>query len=178
LIADFHSLAEGISNEAWSSQVDELLFRTLARRNPELAWEILPGAKKESPLTQDRGFFTYPAFQGFFEGLDSRKEATDYAYRWLDYWKSPEVKASYAIGNGRVDEQWYYRSSGISCIIVDTLYRLAPEAIDAWVDASPYYDKDELKRRAPKEDPPPPGEHLIEFPEVNRVFIPKGWSKP
>ncbi|HEY1121229.1 MAG TPA: hypothetical protein VGE67_06495, partial [Haloferula sp.] len=95
LIADFHSLAEGISNEAWSSRVDEVLFRTLTRRNPELAWEILPGARKESPLTHYRGFFTYPAFQGFFDGLDSRKEATDYAYRWLDYWKSPEVRTSY-----------------------------------------------------------------------------------
>lgn len=178
LIADFHSFAEGISNEAWSSRVDELLFRTLARRNPELAWEILPGAKKESPLTHYRSFFTYPTFQGFFDGLDSRKEATDYAYRWLDYWNSPEVRASYSAGNGRVDEQWDYRSTGISSIIVDTLDRLAPEAIDAWVDASPYYDKEDLKRRTPKEDPPPPDEHLLEFPEVNRVFIPKGWSKP
>ena len=178
LIADFHSLAQGISNEGWSSRVGEVLFRTLARGNPELAWEILPGAKKEAPLTQYRGFFTYPAFEGFFEGLDSRKEATDYAYRWLDYWNSPEVRASYSIGNGRMDEQWGYRSKGISIIIVDTLDRLAPEAIDAWVDSSPYYDKDDLKRRTPKEDHPPPDEHLLEFPEVNRVFIPKGWSKP
>jgi hypothetical protein len=177
LIADFHSLAEGISNEGWSSQVDELLFRSLARRNPELAWQILPGAKKESPLTHHRAFFTYPAFQGFFDGLDSRKEVSDYAYRWLDYWKSAEVKATYYAGNGRVDEQWDYRSTGISCIIVDTLDRLAPEAIDAWVEASPYYDEADLKRRTPEEDPSP-GEHLLEFPEEHRAFIPKGWSKP
>ena len=177
LIADFHSLAEGISNEGWSSQVDELLFRTLARRNPELAWQMLPGAKKESPLTHYRAFFTYPAFQGFFDGLDSRKEVSDYAYRWLDYWKSGEVKATYYVGNGRLDEQWEYRSTGISGIIVDTLDRLAPEAIDAWVEASPYYDENDLKRRTQREEPPP-GEHLLEFPEDHRVFIPKGWSKP
>ena len=177
LIADFHSLAEGISNEAWSSRVDEVLFRTLARRSPELAWGILPGAKKESPLTRYRGFFTYPAFEGFFEGLDSRKEATDYAYRWLDYWKSPEVRASYSIGNGRVDEQWDYRAYGISFIVVAALDRLAPEAIDAWVDASPYYNESDLERQLPKKERDP-DESLLEFPEVNRVFIPKEWSNP
>jgi hypothetical protein len=177
LIADFHSLAEGISNEAWSSRVDELLFRTLTRRNPELAWEILPGAKKESPLTHYRGFFTYPAFQGFFDGLDSRKEATDYAYRWLDYWKSPAVKAAYT-AEGHEDEQWEYRCSGISFFVVDALDRLNPEAIEAWVEAAYlYYGKDDLKRQLPKKERPPE-EWLLEFPEVNRVFIPKGWSKP
>ena len=178
LIADFHSLAEGISNDAWSSRVDELLFRTLARRNPELAWEILPGAKKESPLTQYRAFFTYPAFDGFFDGLDSRKEATDYAYRWLDYWHSPEVKAAYATSSGRMDEQWEYRCHGISFSVVDALDRLAPDAIDAWVmKAGPHYDERDLKRQLPRKEREP-DESLLEFPELNRVFIPKGWSKP
>lgn len=177
LIADFHSLAEGISNEGWSSRVDEMLFRSLARRDPELAWQILPGAKKDSPLTQYRGFFTYPSFQGFFDGLDSRKEVTDYAYRWLDYWKSPAVKSAYT-QDGHEDEQWYYRGCGTSCIIVDALDRLHPDAVDAWVgSAYPFYSKDDLKHQREMEDPPP-DESLLEFPEAHRVFIPKSWSKP
>ncbi|MCW1886906.1 hypothetical protein OKA04_19355 [Luteolibacter flavescens] len=177
LIADFHGLAEGISNEGWSSQVDELLFRSLAHRNPELAWGILPGAKKESALAQYRSFFTYPAFQGFFDGLDSRKEVIGYAYRWLDHWESPEVKAAYMI-EGRVDEQWYHRSYGISGIIVGALERVDAGAVEAWVDASPYYDPDDLVYRASKGPPQPPEDSLIAFPEAHRAIIPEGWSKP
>lgn len=176
VISDFAALADGISNESWSSRVDELLFRSLARHDPELAWQLLPGAKKESPLTQYRSFFTYPAFQGFFDGLDSRKEATDYAYRWLDYWKSDAVKAAYTV-DGHEDEQWYYRSSGISFTIVDALDRLNPEAIDAWAEACPYYDEDDLKRRGER-GASLPAESLLAFPEVHRAFVPKAVPKP
>ncbi|HEY1121967.1 MAG TPA: hypothetical protein VGE67_10220, partial [Haloferula sp.] len=74
-------------------------------------------------------------------------------------------------------EQWEYRAYGISFIVVAALDRLAPEAIDAWVDASPYYNESDLKRQLPKKEREP-DESLLEFPELNRVFIPKGWSKP
>lgn len=176
LIADFAALADGISNEGWSSRVDELLFRTLARHDPEFAWQLLPGSRKESPLTHYRGFFTYPSFQGFFDGLDSRNEASSYAYRWLDYWKS-EAKADYT-SDGHLNEQWDYRASGISCTIVDTLERLDPDAIDAWVEAAyPFYTKDDLKRRSMERDAPPDPSRLA-FPEVHRSFVPEVASKP
>ncbi len=176
-IADFAALADGISNEGWGSRVDELLFRTLSRHDPAFAWELLPGADKESSLTHYRRFFTYESFQGFFDGLDSRKEGEHYAYRWLDYWKSDEVEAAYT-SEGHRSEQWDYRSNGISFIIVDSLDRLHPNAIDAWVEAAyPFYSKDDLKRRS-KTGVAPPDPLRLAFPEVHRSFVPKVVSKP
>lgn len=171
LIRDFAETARTISNEGWSSRVDETLFRMLSRENPELTWSILPGPARDSPLTRHRQFFTYAAFDGFFGGLGTKKQAELYASRWQAFWESPEVKANYS-KKGYLSEQWHYRAFGIaSTIVAPTLARFDHEAAVRWAERCPYFEPDEV---APAGPAPfvPEAKALHPFPEAHRSFVP------
>lgn len=170
LIRDFAETARTISNEGWSSRVDETLFRMLSRENPELAWSLLPGPARESPLARHRQFFTYASFDGFFGGLSTKKEAELYASRWQAFWESPEVKANYS-KEGYLSEQWHYRAFGIAQTIASALARFDHDAAVRWAEQCPYFEPDEV---APAGPAPfvPEAKALHPFPEAHRSFVP------
>lgn len=170
LIRDFAKTARTISNEGWSSRVDETLFRMLSRENPELAWSLLPGPARESPLARHRQFFTYASFDGFFGGLRTKKEAELYASRWQAFWESPEVKANYS-KEGNLSEQWHYRAFGIALTIASALARFDHDAAVRWAEQCPYFEPDEVAPAGPAPSVPE-AKALHPFPEAHRSFIP------
>lgn len=170
LIRDFAETARTISNEGWSSRVDETLFRMLSRENPELAWSLLPGPARDSPLARHRQFFTYASFDGFFGGLGTKKEAELYASRWQAFWESAEVKANYS-KEGYLSEQWHYRAFGIAQTIASALARFDHDAAVRWAAQCPYFEPEEV---APAGPAPfvPEAKALHPFPEAHRSFVP------
>ncbi len=173
LIADFGDMDSTVSNEGWSSRVDEILFRTLARHDPEFAWNLLPGPKRDSPLAQPRKFFTYDAYQGFFDGLDTRKEGQLYVSRWQPFWESEAVRANYTT-DGRESEQWDYRAYGIAGMAASTLARFDREAAARWAEKCPYFTLSDRASIRPREAGAAPDA----FPEVHRSLVPPVVEKP
>ena len=138
LIRSFASMAESISNEGWSSRVDEVLFRKLSSNDPEMTWNLLPGRDRESPLTRHRDFFLYPSYQGFFDGLDTPEEVLRYVERLPAHWESAEVRTYHAM-NFPDPEQWEYRANGISAIAANSLARFDLPAATRWAESYRYH---------------------------------------